>query len=213
MCVLAVHGGAAQQLHALTDALVTACAAADLTAHCDEHIQGRSGSSSGSRKLQLWPTCSASNGSSIACGTEPAEPQQQQQQQQQLGQKGAEGTNSLPLHLSLSQTVPIRYGQAASLKAALEQQLRPCRKFKLQLAGLVCLTNEPKTRSFVCIRVASGSQQVGFALFMLPFHDRHLDSAALLVVVTAVSLTSADYLLTTADSVTQFVRLVAAGTR
>jgi hypothetical protein len=157
-CVHAVHGVAAQQLHVLANALIAACAVANL----DTHTQGCSGSSS---KLRLWPTCAASD-CSTACSTEGADPQQQQQQQQ-AGSQGTDNTDtahSLPLHLSLSQTVPIRYGQAASLKAALEKQLRPCRTFKLQLQGLVCLTNEPKTRSFVCIRVATGLQQVSLQL-------------------------------------------------
>jgi hypothetical protein len=56
-------------------------------------------------------------------------------------------------------------GQAASLKAAPEKQLRPCRAFKVQLEGLVCLTNEPKTRSFMCIQVATGLQQVSLQVF------------------------------------------------
>jgi hypothetical protein len=167
-----VQGGAAQQLHTLADALIAACAKADLIPNYDTHTKDDcSDSSSSSSKLRLWPTCPASNalnGSSIACSTELAEPQQQQQQQQQVGPQGTDGTDkphSLPLHLSLSQTVPIRYGQTASLKAALEKQLRPCRAFKLQLEGLVCLTNEPKTRSFVCIRVASGLQQVSLLVW------------------------------------------------
>ncbi|WIA37444.1 hypothetical protein OEZ86_014367 [Tetradesmus obliquus] len=62
--------------------------------------------------------------------------------------------------LAAQLTVPIRYGQAASLTAALQKQLKPYRRFKVQLSGLVCLTNEQKTRTFVCLRVADGLQQV-----------------------------------------------------
>ncbi|KAF6251293.1 hypothetical protein COO60DRAFT_653935 [Scenedesmus sp. NREL 46B-D3] len=185
-----VPEAAAQQLHALAAALVAACAAANLTPCCDLHTDA---CNSGS-KLLLWPTCPASDGkeqtassTAVARRANELEQQQQQQQQQQHEQTGTEGSapaQALPLHMSLSQTVPIRYGQAASLKAAVAKQLRPCRRFGAQLSGLACLTNEPKTRSFVCLRVAAGLQQVlrmvgqvdaAFTLHGLPeFHESPL---------------------------------------
>jgi hypothetical protein len=158
-----------QQLHALTAALVAACMASDLASNCNQQSGLVSGSCS---KLLLWPTCPFANSSSCTSSSAATDcatnPQQQQQQQPDAAGEGGTPPHALPLHLSLSQTVPIRYGQAASLKAALEKQLRPCRKFTLQLSGLVCLTNEPRTRTFVSLRVATGLQQVRQRCAMTP---------------------------------------------
>jgi hypothetical protein len=159
-----VPEAAAQQLQALAAELIAACTAAELATQCDQQsTASNSSSSSSSSRLLLWPTCPpvpASIDTIVGSQEElPANPQQQQQQQQEEAAQMAQSA-ALPLHMSLSRTVPIRYGQAASLAAALEKQLRPCRKFRGLLSGLVCLTNEPKTRSFVCLRVADGVQQV-----------------------------------------------------
>lgn len=67
----------------------------------------------------------------------------------------------LPLHMSISRTVPIKKVQIDSLQAALTKQLKPFKGFKLQLQGLLCLVNDSATRSFVGIKVATGEKQVG----------------------------------------------------
>lgn len=78
----------------------------------------------------------------------PADSQQQQQQQ------------SLPLHISISRTVPIKRIQADSLQAALTKQLKPFKACRVQLQGLLCLVNDPGSRSFMGVKVAAGEKQV-----------------------------------------------------
>ncbi|WIA17220.1 hypothetical protein OEZ85_014099 [Tetradesmus obliquus] len=116
-------------------------------------------------------------------------PEAAAQQLQALAAQLVAAVAAAGLASHLSQTVPIRYGQAASLTAALQKQLKPYRRFKVQLSGLVCLTNEPKTRTFVCLRVAEGLQQVlrmirqvdaAFTLHGLPqFHENPVPHVSL----------------------------------
>jgi hypothetical protein len=95
---------------------------------------------------QLQP---AGRDASTAAGEAPQQQQRQQQQQQ------------LPLHISISRTLPIRATQRDSVRAALAQQLRPhSRAFSVALQGLVALRNEGGTRTFVGIKVAAGHKQV-----------------------------------------------------
>lgn len=110
--------------------------------------------------VQLWPTFDwtaaapqhqPQNGTTSASATAAAADQQQQQQ--------------LPLHMSISRTVPIKRIQIESLQAALTKQLKPFKAFRVQLQGLLALVNDAKARSFVGVRVAAaGEKQVSRAL-------------------------------------------------
>ncbi len=72
----------------------------------------------------------------------------------------ADADATASLHLSLSRTVPARRVQVVSLVAALSRQLRPFRRFPVQLQGLTCLVNDAGTRSFVGARVTAGHEQL-----------------------------------------------------
>jgi hypothetical protein len=70
----------------------------------------------------------------------------------------------LPLHMSISRTVPIKRVQIDSLQAALTKQLKPFKACRVQLQGLVCLVNDAATRSFVGVKVAAGEARVSVCL-------------------------------------------------
>lgn len=96
--------------------------------------------------LQLWPTYAWSSAGAP----------------QQTSSSSSDNTSEqqLPLHMSISRTVPIKRIQIESLQAALSKQLKPFKAFKVQLQGLVCLVNDAKARSFVGLRVSCGEKQV-----------------------------------------------------
>jgi hypothetical protein len=120
--------------------------------------------------MQLWPThpFHAAGGAApqTAQHADPEQPPQPPPQQ-------------LPLHISISRTVPIRHIQIESLKVALTKQLKPFKAARVSLAGLCALRNDAATRSFVGIRVAAGAQQVRahapqpILLFQLPAGLQH----------------------------------------
>lgn len=66
----------------------------------------------------------------------------------------------LPIHMSVSRTVPIRRCQIESLQAALVKQLKAFKACRVCLHGLVCLVNDSKTRSFVGLRMSLGEHKV-----------------------------------------------------
>jgi hypothetical protein len=106
--------------------------------------------------LYLWPTFALSPAQAAIAAAGPA------RVQQHTSQDTAE--QQLPLHMSISRTVPIKRIQIESLQAALTKQLKPFKACRVQLQGLVCLVNESATRSFVGIKVATGEKLVSAML-------------------------------------------------
>jgi hypothetical protein len=121
-------------------------------------LQGPSdaATASGCSGLYLWPTfdLAPTNAGTAAAVTEAGTAAAQQRPSQGAAEQ------QLPLHLSISRTVPIKRIQIESLQAALTKQLKPFKAFRAQLQGLVCLANDTATRSFVGIKVATGEKQV-----------------------------------------------------
>jgi hypothetical protein len=151
----AVDEAAQAQLQALTATLLSQCITA--TAAAAARNGGTSNTAArGTAGVQLWPTFSwkpsEASGTPTAMAAAPA----------RAAAAAAQDTTDqqLPLHMSISRTLPIKRIQMDSLQAALTKQLKPFKAFKVQLQGLLCLVNDADTRSFVGVRAAAGEQQV-----------------------------------------------------
>lgn len=109
--------------------------------------------------LYLWPTFDLppAQAGTAAAVSAPGPAAVQQRPSQDAAEQ------QLPLHMSISRTVPIKRIQIESLQAALSKQLKPFKAFKVQLQGLVCLVNDAATRSFVGIKVATAEKLVSVA--------------------------------------------------
>lgn len=166
----AVPGDCLQQLQQLADVLMQQCPklapapviapaeAPQGTATNHSNSSEHSGGSKHDNILRLWPTWSPApqhthNSKSATATRDLVDLQQEQLVQDKHDQQ-------LQLHMSLSRTVPIKHIQIASLKAAVSKQLKPFKRFKVELQGLTCLVNDAGTRSFVCLKVSKGLQQV-----------------------------------------------------
>lgn len=154
--LIAVDEPARAQLQALATELLSNVARA--TAGAAPPSETGSTASNRPDAIHLWPTFAwAPEAASTAPASAAAAPAGT------LGQQDPQSDaadQQLPLHLSISRTVPIKRIQIDSLQAALSKQLKPFKSCRVQLQGLVCLVNDAATRSFVGIRVATGEKQV-----------------------------------------------------
>lgn len=126
------------------------------------NVSAATADSSASACLHLWPTFSwSTNATAAAPAAAAGAPAHATPAHEQSAQEAATADQqSLPLHISISRTVPIKRIQIDSLQAALSKQLKPFKACRLQLQGLVCLVNDSATRSFVGVQVAAGDKQV-----------------------------------------------------